>query len=379
MADTDNPKHVDGSEGNEVETKALLLEMFQKMDAKWEKKFEELAAQNSRRQDGGGKSRSHKRDREMDSDSDSENPKEKRAKTSQHNLEDEDVLVISDKLDDDEDKLCYSSDEEIQFKCDSESDLIKEIENDYNDNDESAEPIRDDIAKLCEGRFKNKLNEENLKKRKEAHKRPANCPSLIVPTVNKEIWSQLPNHARRSDVKMAAIQRNIVCAASAVATLVDSITKDKGSSANVRKGTDAIALLGHAAQDISTKRRAAVKPYVNKSVSRMCDDSSNIPVTDKLFGDNLASTVKDMKELDKLGASVSTDDKRFAGKKSSFLGGQFKNRNQYANGYKQYNSGNNKGKNFIKKRAPFQFGKNNRYNNSNGNNSSNNSYNNYTK
>ena len=75
----------------------------------------------------------------------------------------------------------------------------------------------------------------------------------------------------------------------------------------MRKAADAIALLGHASQELSLRRSGALKPFVNKTIAHMCDENSGVSVTDKLFGDNLAATIKDMKEL---GANVSTDNER---------------------------------------------------------------------
>ena len=135
-----------------------------------------------------------------------------------------------------------------------------------------------------------------------------------------------------------------------------------GQSERVRKATDAIALLGHASQELSLRRHGALKPYVNKTIARLCDENSGVSVTDKLFGDNLAATIKDMKELDKLGASVSTDNERhpFGQKsKSAFLAGASKG-GQYNHHKQSPNSG--KGPN----KRNFKFGfKGNRRNNNN--------------
>ena len=75
----------------------------------------------------------------------------------------------------------------------------------------------------------------------------------------------------------------------------------------MRKAADAIALLGHASQELPLRRHGALKPFVKKTIACMCDANSGMFVTDELFGDNLAATIKDMKEL---GANVSTDNER---------------------------------------------------------------------
>ena len=98
-----------------------------------------------------------------------------------------DVLVVHEegKLDEDEDKLY--TDHVSNTEGDSnthDSGLIRQIEIDFNEDEQLRKQIRDDLAKLCNGRFQNKLGEDNLQKRIEAHKRPADCPVLIVPTIN---------------------------------------------------------------------------------------------------------------------------------------------------------------------------------------------------
>ena len=93
----------------------------------------------------------------------------------------------------------------------------------------------------------------------------------------------------------------------------------------------------------------------------MCDENSGVSVTDKLFGDNLAATIKNMKELDKLGASVSTDRRPFGQKgKSTFLAGAIK-----GGQYNHHKQSPNSGKGPNKRNFKFGFKGNRRNNNSN--------------
>ncbi|KAL8610564.1 hypothetical protein ACOMHN_006283 [Nucella lapillus] len=67
--------------------------------------------------------------------------------------------------------------------------------------------------------------------------------------------------------------------------------------------TDYVALMGHAFQELSLKRRVAIKPCLNHTIAAgICGD--NVPVKDKLFGDNLSASLKEAKELDHLGVST---------------------------------------------------------------------------
>ena len=72
----------------------------------------------------------------------------------------------------------------------------------------------------------------------------------------------------------------------------------RGSRQNadfIQHCTDAIALLGHATHELSMFRHRAICPPVNP---RLCDEG--IQITEHLFGDNLASALKDITEMDKI-------------------------------------------------------------------------------
>lgn len=59
-------------------------------------------------------------------------------------------------------------------------------------------------------------------------------------------------------------------------------------------------------RELALRSHAAIHPHENKSIARICNDS--VPITDLLFGDNL-TTLKDIKELNKLGANLAHTDK----------------------------------------------------------------------
>ena len=94
----------------------------------------------------------------------------------------------------------------------------------------------------------------------------------------------------------AAIAKNMqeVLKARAKRTLTDKDVKDEVFKLNA----DALALLSHASKELSLKRRYAMRPHLPKSLIALCSDQ--VPITANLFGDNLASSLKEAKELDKL-------------------------------------------------------------------------------
>lgn len=141
----------------------------------------------------------------------------------------------------------------------------------------------------------------------------------------------MPVGARKSDLKLSHMQRVVCKAAVAVSRAADLLLQEKTASHSdeeFRHCTDAIGLLGHVNKELSMRRRFALRPHVNKNLSRIFDDS--VPITGWLFGDNFASTLKEAKETEKMGADVAPEKRSFShsgnfrsydsGRKGAFLG-----------------------------------------------------------
>ena len=166
----------------------------------------------------------------------------------------------------------------------------------------------------------------------ESYNRPGNCPDVVVPTVNREIWDPLSPGARKSDIKLQHVQRSVIKAAVAVSRVADWLIAEHGEKEQaLRQSLDAISLLGHASREISLRRRIAIRPHLNENIAKICHDS--VLITDSLFGDNLPATPK---ELHKLNAELVPEKKHVSGnrhydggKKGSFFGDsrQYKNNN----------------------------------------------------
>ena len=62
--------------------------------------------------------------------------------------------------------------------------------------------------------------------------------------------------------------------------------------------TDSLQLLGHASYEISQLRRDEIKPNLHKDYGDLC--SSNIPVTELLFGDELQTQLTHIRATNKL-------------------------------------------------------------------------------
>ena len=93
-----------------------------------------------------------------------------------------------------------------------------------------------------------------------------------------------------------------------VARLTDlSMTEKKGlDKEGVQQikqfGLDALSLLTHVNYELNMQRRQLMKPDIGKDYASLC--SQQIPFTDYLFGDDLQKQLKDIGDVNKIGAKV---------------------------------------------------------------------------
>lgn len=302
--------------------------MIQDLDASFTRKLEAIG---SMVKNAIASSQTESRDPDQE-ESEPEPPRKKR----KH----DDVLECEDTdLDNLEESLLADSDKD-EPETEVDNDLLNTIASELSTEEKLGEKIDDKLAEIVDGRFKAKLTPELQKSKFEAYNRPQNCDNLVVPTINSEIWNKLPQEAMKADLKLQHIQRAVVKAATAAARAAELLLQAKKApsaeklSQAVRNCTDSIALCGHASREIALRRRNAIKPHLNKQVARICDES--VPITSKLFGDNLSTTLKEVKEADRIGANTRDADRKhrfpgnryghggsfqdFKGRNNSFLG-----------------------------------------------------------
>ena len=110
--------------------------------------------------------------------------------------------------------------------------------------------ISESIAKRVELKWQTKLTLDQLKEKSKNLLFLENCPKLSASLTNKELFSQLN------------LQKNIQKANIALDQVTNNLLQDKGKIKTMMKNIlDAIALMGHSLQDISTMRRKKIKPF----------------------------------------------------------------------------------------------------------------------
>ena len=135
--------------------------------------------------------------------------------------------------------------------------------------------------------------------------------------MNSEIWDKLANQAKRRDLHVADIQKAVTkvgailtrLASKIIATLADSKNSNITSILEELQAfsTGAIALLAHSDQSLFQHRCDLIRPCLDKAYSAMC--SAHIPISRKLFEDELQSQLNSIKasiKISNLAASASS-------------------------------------------------------------------------
>ncbi|CAB4002891.1 Hypothetical predicted protein, partial [Paramuricea clavata] len=113
---------------------------------------------------------------------------------------------------------------------------------------------------------------------------------------------------------MASIQRAIIKAGTALTQLAEILlTTPPGTTGPdlgklLTMNADAVALLGHATNQLSMHRRQAIKPFLNKEYATLCSPQG--PVTEFLFGDELQSQLNNKKASNKIGNTMASESPR---------------------------------------------------------------------
>ena len=224
---------------------------------------------------------------------------------------DEVILHEDGELDSDIEKIC--SDKTKSIANVSGKKTVTEIEQEVEQDEEIGEKVSDSLAGIVNKRFENSLSEKTLKTRQNRNKRPENCV-ILTPGVNKRVWKKATYKKQKEDLKLVDIQRSINKAAMAVIAITNDMMTEQETGKGImndedklRAGLDAIALLGHASKDISFRRRFYLRSCTG-SLYDFWDDTEIAPITEKLFGNDIAASNEKAKKIERMNGN---DKKRY--------------------------------------------------------------------
>ena len=165
-------------------------------------------------------------------------------------------------------------------------DILSQIDLEEDVDCQTAPKISESFAKRVEFKWQTRLTMDQLKEKSKNLLVPENCPKLSVPLTNKEVFSQLNNTQKKAVLRLRNLQKNIQKATIALVPVTDNLLQDKEETkAMIKNNPDAISLMGHSLQDISTMRDQKIKPFLNRTCTSLCD--LEYTDTQQLFGEDI--------------------------------------------------------------------------------------------
>ncbi|XP_028394531.1 uncharacterized protein LOC114518732 [Dendronephthya gigantea] len=182
---------------------------------------------------------------------------------------------------------------------DGQSDLgaFKNLAEEFSVSERTAIPISSGLAAIVNGLLQDKLPKEKLAEVQPKYLRPENCPHLVAPKVNKQVWQQMRQETRNTDSALQKAQGLLISGLCAVLEVCNSSDGDKR-----RTLAHATVLLLSANREFNLRRRDFIRPDLNKQYSSLCNPS--IPVSTNLFGDDLNKEVEELTKSNKLSNKV---------------------------------------------------------------------------
>ena len=255
----------------------------------------------------------------LPSDEDEHEASEKANTLHQHDADDADKLSLfgADSDNEEDVDLEDSGNEESDNAC-----LLSEISSSLSCSEDTGPPIADSLAELINGKFNADFSVEKKKEILQKYKKPSNCEKVLVPKINEEIWSKQPSNAKRSDIKMSALQDTLVKVSSAIICSTDKLLEHREKKtipnykALINPLLDSVALLGHVCTELSYKRRDALKSFLHQDFRLACARSRKPGKL--LFGDDLPKTLQELKTTNKIMTSNSSDNKHYKRSNNNF-------------------------------------------------------------
>lgn len=309
--------------------------------------------------DSGGKTaKAKKRQQEEQNSSESEQD-EHTAKRRRPADENEDSLSVT--ASDDEVRQLLSDNDTPQQQHDDlpDDDLLQELELQFSEDKSLGPAVREKLATIAINRWTEKLSPDKIKEINEKYKQPLNCEAMRVSRINPEIWSQITQHKKKTDLRLSRVQQNVQKAVFATLQMAETLSaknrpsaltdnkKGNEREALLRIAVNLIAMLGHVNVDVMSMRQESIKPALKPEFQKICH-ATVTPNSKFLFGDDLAKLVRDSKEINSIANTLTLTRTAYRNNSTSRRNAHTYNRDD--NSY----TGDNRGRNTTTK--PFFYG-----------------------
>ena len=227
-------------------------------------------------------------------------------------------------------------------------DLLEQMWHDWTnaDNGQTGPEVNEKLAKLSNTLHTNNSDKETIEIRIKKYVRPKNCTQLVTPKINLEIFKQLSHREQLIDKVLSNIQQSGIAASISIVHAINEIRNVKLHSVDETNKilgilTDSLALQGHVFNSLNTHRRENLKGTFKNEFSTLCTNRT-IVEDGLLFGSNLAKTLKEIKDENRMAMDcVSKSQNTYGNVKrgTSFSTKKFRgmNRNNYfPKGDRQY-------------------------------------------
>ena len=159
-------------------------------------------------------------------------------------------------------------------------------------------PISEANASYVEDCCKKYILSSELAKFKEAFKRPEKCPAQSVPTINPNLWAQLPKEGKEHDKYLQNAQPLLAKGFTAVVQIKETLLHFNSHSDQFSllfpklfaELDSYVALLVNAFLESSYCQRDLLMPAINPQFHSLC--GLKTPVTNFLLGDNVLESSK---------------------------------------------------------------------------------------
>lgn len=174
---------------------------------------------------------------------------------------------------------------------------FKSLAEEFSVSEKTAPSIQSGLADIVNSLLKDKLPKEKISALQDKYLKPDNCPNLVAPKINKQMWQQLHQETRNAD---SAFQKAQALMMSGIYALVQQCNTAEGDQKSAL--THSIVLLLSANREFDLKRRDLIRPDLNKQYAGLCNPST--PISTFLFGDDLNKEVEELTKSNKLSSKV---------------------------------------------------------------------------
>ena len=247
--------------------------------------------------------------------------------------------VLDDSGDDFSDRIDVLFNDKSSQNKDSvhESEWLDQFAQDFINEDVRSPSVSPKLADILNGILSKKICDEKIKSKLDVYPAPQNVEGLITPKVNPEVWGKIKSETRSRDVRLQKAQIRITRGLSALAMLGEKITAAQAAKEPVdlheclKLTLNSFALIANGNMEVSFRRREFIRPDLNSSYRELCSPAT--PITDLLFGDELARTVSHINETNRMAFRVSNFSQRGGHQRYGY-----KNKNSNNNGNFKKNS-----------------------------------------